>query len=82
MKQIIHVNQHNIKKNRKQGMDLPVLTSKNYKNNVYAHEVSLEVKGITIGKFVYSPDKPLSCGAHVWFECDSKDVKLLHTLRG
>lgn len=82
MKQIIHVNQHAIKKNRKLGLDLPVLTSKNYRNNVYAHEVSLEVKGKVIGTFKYSPDKPLSCGAHVWFECNSKDVKLLHTLRG
>lgn len=81
MKQIIHVNQHNIKRNRKKSMNLPVLTSKTYKSNVYSHEVGLEVNGIIIGKFIYSPEKPLSCGAHVWFECDSKDVKLLHTLK-
>jgi len=82
MKQIIHVNQHVIKRNRKKGVNLPVLTSKKYKNNVYAHEVALEVNGKIIGTFKYSKDKPLSCGAHVWFECDSGDVKLLHTTRG
>lgn len=49
MKQIIHVNQHNIKKNRKNDTNLPVLTSKNYKNNVYAHEVELEVNGKELG---------------------------------
>lgn len=74
------MNQHNIKKNRKVGMNLPVLTNKTYKNNVYSHETALEVNGVIIGTFKYSPEKPLSCGAHVWFECDSKDVKLVHKL--
>jgi len=65
MKTIIHVNQHNIKKNRANGdVLLPVLTVKTYKDNRYAHEV--EIKGPS--KVVYSPDKPLACGAHVWIE--------------
>jgi len=64
MKTIIHVNQHVIKSNRKNGVEDPVLTVKTYKNNRYAHEV--EVLGPS--KVVYSPDKPLSCGAHVWIE--------------
>lgn len=80
MKQIIHVNQHVIKSNHKNNQNLPVLTSKNYKNNVYCHEVSLEVDGRVIATLKYSKDKPLSCGAHVWLECDSEDVKLLHKL--
>jgi len=64
MKTIIHVNAHVIKSNRKNGVENPVLTVKTYKDNRYAHEV--EVLGPS--KVVYSPDKPLSCGAHVWIE--------------
>ena len=68
MKTIVHVNQHNIKANRKNGTTLPVLTVKTYKDNRYAHEVS--IKGES--RIVYSPDKPLSCGAHVWIETQSE----------
>ncbi len=64
MKTIIHVNQHVIKSNRKNNAEEPVLTVKTYKDNKYAHEV--EIDGPS--KVVYSPDKPLSCGAHVWIE--------------
>lgn len=64
MKTIIHVNQHVIKANRKSGAKDPVLTVKTYKENRYAHEV--EILGPS--RIVYSPDKPLSCGAHVWIE--------------
>ena len=68
MKTIIHVNQHVIKSNRKNGSQDPVLTIKTYKENKYAHEV--EINGPS--KVVYSPDKPLSCGAHVWIETQSE----------
>ena len=64
MKTIIHVNQHVIKSNRKNEEENPVLTVKTYKKNKYAHEV--EINGPS--KIVYSPDKPLSCGAQVWIE--------------
>jgi hypothetical protein len=64
MKTIIHVNQHVIKSNRKNKIENPVLTVKTYKENRYAHEV--DIKGDC--KVVYSPNKPLSCGAHVWIE--------------
>ena len=67
MKTIVHVNQHVIKKNQKTGERNPVLTVKTYKTNVYAHEVVLKVDS----KVVYSPDKPLSCGARVWIETQS-----------
>jgi hypothetical protein len=67
MKKIIHVNQHKIKANRKNGTSEPVLTVKTYKSNDYAHEVYIEGPC----KIVYSPDKPLSCGAHVWIETQS-----------
>lgn len=67
MKTIVHVNQHIIKKNRKEGTNLPVLTIKNYKKTIYAHEVTFEGPV----KFVYRPNDPLSCGAHVWAETNS-----------
>lgn len=72
MKTIIHVNQHNIRKNIKNDNLLPVLTVKTYKSNDYAHEV--EIKGSS--KIVYSPDKPLSCGARVWIETEGEVVIL------
>jgi hypothetical protein len=72
MKKIIHVNQHVIKANRKNGVENPVLTIKTYKDNIYAHEV--EVLGPS--KIMYSPDKPLSCGAHVWIETQA-DVLII-----
>jgi hypothetical protein len=73
MKTIIHVNQHHIKANSKNGNDeLPVLTVKTYKDNRYAHEV--EILGSS--RIVYRPEKPLSCGAKVWIETDC-DVQII-----
>lgn len=68
MKTIIHVNQHRIRRNLKQGSKDPVLTVKTYNSNQYAHEV--DIRGPS--KIVYSPDKPLSCGARVWIETDAR----------
>lgn len=59
----IHVNQHNIRSNLK-GSNLPVLTVKTYKSNIKCNEV--EILGSS--KVIYSPNKPLSCGAKVWIE--------------
>jgi hypothetical protein len=70
VKTIVHVNQHVIKSNRKNKVEDPVLTVKTYKDNRYAHEV--EILGPS--KIIYSPDKPLSCGAHVWIETESEVV--------
>lgn len=72
MKTIVHVNQHKIRSNRKTGKRDPVLTVKTYKTNTYAHQV--EIKGPC--RVVYSPDKPLSCGAHVWLETESEVVAI------
>jgi len=68
MKTIIHVNQHNIKKNRKDNLNIPVLTVKTYKSNIYANRVKIHGDS----EIVYSPDKPLSCGAHVWIETQAE----------
>lgn len=72
MKTIVHVNQHVIKANRRDGVNNPVLTVKTYKDNRYAHEV--EIDGSS--KIVYNPEKPLSCGAHVWIETYN-EVKII-----
>ena len=68
MKTRIHVNQHIIKRNAETGEREPVLTCKTSKSNNYAHEVA--IKGDS--KVVYSPDKPLSCGAKVWIETNGE----------
>lgn len=63
----IHVNQHHIKHNAKNPDDLkPVFTVKSYKYNVKCFEVAIDGPS----KLVYSPDKPLSCGAKVWIETE------------
>ena len=72
MKTKIHVNQHVVRSNKKHGKKEPVLTVKTYKSNTYAHEV--EIKGES--KVIYSPDKPLSCGARVWIETEPEVVVL------
>ena len=67
MKTRIHVNQHNIRANLK-GADLPVLTVKTYKENVKCNRVAVHGPSTV----VYSPDKPLSCGAKVWIETEAE----------
>ena len=68
-KRIIHVNQHNIRANIKNGENLPVVTCKSYNDNQYGHEVILkDSEGNEVGRFIYSNENPLSCGARVWFE--------------
>jgi hypothetical protein len=73
MKTIIHVNQHVVKRNTKSGEREPVLTCKTYKTNDYAHEALIYGQdGKLAAKVIYSPDKPLSCGAKVWIETQNK----------
>ena len=72
MKAQIHINMHTIRANKKHGNRDPVITCKTYKSNTYGHEV--DISGPS--KVVYSPDKPLSCGARVWIETDSQYVTI------
>jgi len=67
MKKRIHVNQHIIRANAKKGERNPPLTVKTSKANYKC--TSVEVQGPST--VVYSPDKPLSCGAKVWIETNS-----------
>ncbi|NDC22715.1 MAG: hypothetical protein EBZ49_01110 [Proteobacteria bacterium] len=70
MKTRIHVNQAYIRSNNKvDPVDrIPVLTVKTSKSNDYANTVVIHGPS----KVVYSPDKPLSCGAKVWIETESQ----------
>lgn len=78
MKTIIHVNQHVIKANRKNGDNNPVLTCKTYKDNVYAHEAIIrDEHGNEVARVIYRPEKPLSCGAHVWIETNLTVEKVI-----
>ena len=67
LKKRIHINMQIIKRNNKTGERNPVITCKTSKSNTYGHIVEIEGPS----KVIYSPDKPLSCGARVWIETDS-----------
>ncbi len=64
----IHVNQHIIRQNRSARDPAPPLTVKTYKANFRAFAV--EVAGPS--RVVYSPDRPLACGARVWIETEAE----------
>ena len=68
MKKVIHVNQHVIKKNDKTGVRNPCITCKTYKENRYYTEITIHGPS----RVVYSPDKPLSCGAKVYIETEAE----------
>ena len=72
MKKKIHINQHKIRSNSKVNPEdrVPVITVKTYKSNTYCEEVFIAGPC----RVVYSPDKPLSCGAKVWIETESEIV--------
>ena len=70
MKTKIHINQHKVRSNYKNGKNEPVITVKTYKTNKYCHAVKI-TEPCTV---IYSPEKPLSCGARVWIETDGEVI--------
>lgn len=69
MKTVIHVNQHIIKSNAKNGEDAPPLTVKTYKDNRNAFTAEIkDAAGNVVARVVNRPHDPLSCGARVWIE--------------
>ncbi len=58
----IHVNQHLIKKARKEGLDIPALTVQTSKGSIPARNVKINGPS----ELIQSLNKPLSCGARVW----------------
>jgi hypothetical protein len=67
----IHVNQHVIRANCKNGETNPVFTVKCGGKTYKAKDVEWEGHS----ELVYQPDNPLSCGAKVWIE--TRDTILL-----
>ncbi len=63
-KTIVHVNKNIIQQNQKNSHKKPVITVKTRTSNQYGYEV--EMPGGC--RVVYSPNRPLSCGATVWIE--------------
>ena len=72
MKAKIHINRHKIRSNAKNGESVPVITVKTYRSNEYASNVRINGPS----EVVYSPHRPLSCGAKVWIEADYDDLIL------
>jgi hypothetical protein len=60
----IHVNQHVIKANKKNGTNDPVLTIKTTSENIKANHIMI---GDNV-RLCYAPDSPLACGATIWIE--------------
>lgn len=70
MKTIVHVNQHILRANKKNGENNPIFTIKQGGKTYYAREV--EFTGPC--RLVYRPECKLSCGAVAWIEAQSEDV--------
>ena len=50
-------------------MAKPVITVKTYKANTLGNRVDIiDADGEIVASVIYSPDKPLKCGAKVWIE--------------
>lgn len=78
----IHINQYAIRRNKKAakaGSTEPmedVITCKTYKANQLGNRVAiLDADGNEVAVVIYSPNKPLQCGAHCWLET-RLDVKV------
>jgi len=67
----ITVNQHVIRSNKKNDTNNPVVRIQSGSHINYCHDVEI----VGNSRVVYSPDKPLNCGAKVWIEVES-DVTL------
>ena len=72
MKARIHINRHKIRSNAKNGESVPVIPVKTYRSNESASNVRINGPS----EVVYSPHRPLSCGAKVWIEADYDDLIL------
>lgn len=80
-KTIININRNVIASNHKHGTtDPPIRTQVGSKKQTYGHGAVIKDKnGKEVGKIVYSPDKPLKCGARVWIEIDEDfEVELIN----
>lgn len=67
-KTIVHINMHHIKWNISHEDKKPVITIKKDGQNIYCSRA--KIAGPC--EIIYSPDKPLSCGARVWIETNAE----------
>lgn len=65
---IIHVNQHIIRANKKNGASDAPLTIRLWDGTLRVY--GIEINGPSV--VIYSPDRPLPCGAKVWIETRSE----------
>lgn len=73
MKQILHVAMDAIR--RRDGS--PAIIVRDYRGAQRAHEVELVLPdGSVVGKFVYSPETPLSCGARLYLQVETSKLEL------
>jgi len=69
MKTIIHVAQDAIRANTKDGGTRPAIIVRRGSKPERHNEVTITgPDGSVVGRFVYSPHKPLPCGARLWLE--------------
>lgn len=70
MKRILHVFQQRIRRNIKLAPELrePPVIIREGRRRRYANTVTINGPC----RVVYSPDKPLSCGARLWIETESE----------
>ncbi len=66
----IHINQHVIRANKKEGKNDPVITIKQGKQNTYAHQV--EILGPSTVVYSGNDKTLLSCGARVAIKTNSQ----------
>ena len=69
MKTRLHVHQANIRHNRKHGTTRPVLIVRTSREARQTNK-TLFLHGPS--RLVYSPNKPLPCGARVWIETEGR----------
>lgn len=65
----IHVAQDAIRRNTKNGTNEPAIIVRKGRKATRHHEVDiLDREGTCVARIVYSPHKPLPCGARLWIE--------------
>lgn len=77
MKTIVHIHQHRIRANTKNGTNDPVIIARTYKGVRYGNHLEIKDKdGNVVATLKYQPQKPLSCGSRVWLETNLEiDIK-------
>ncbi len=72
-KTIVHVNRHVVLRNKKSKTNEPEIAVRNGRSGKadYAHSVDIvDESGNIVASIGSHRDKPLSCGATIWIECN------------